>query len=327
METLARKALPQWGIDSQATVDLIKFRENAVFRITVPDGRRYALRVHRADYHGERALHSELQWMIALRELGIPTPEVVPTVNGALYVRVVGRESQTINQCDLLSWIDGEPLGSAEVREYSENDVIRLTYLAVGRLAGKIHAKSALYEPPKDFFRQSWDEHGFFGRQALWGDYADLEKLTQAHRILFARGVDFALEKLALFGKQGDRYGLVHSDFVPDNLISRNGEVVIIDFDDCGYGWHLWEIATAVFWHIGESSYEPALRSMVEGYREEHPLPESHLAMLPVFLYIRALVYLGWMHTRRDTETAVQLTDHTISVALDLCEAMMHGAS
>ena len=36
------------------------------FRVAASDGRRYAIRVHRAGYHSDAELRSELQWMRAL---------------------------------------------------------------------------------------------------------------------------------------------------------------------------------------------------------------------------------------------------------------------
>ena len=41
-------------------------------------------------------------------------------------------------------------------------------------------------------------------------------------------------------GKDREVYGLVHADFVPDNLFEQAGRIVVLDFDDAGYGWYLW---------------------------------------------------------------------------------------
>ena len=44
-----------------------------------------------------------------------------------------------------------------------------------------------------------------------------------------------------------DRYGLIHCDFLPENLLKDGKTLRIIDFDDCGYDWHLFDIATSMF--------------------------------------------------------------------------------
>jgi Ser/Thr protein kinase RdoA (MazF antagonist) len=226
-------------------------------------------------------------------------------------------------QCDLLSWVDGQPLGSAEERSYADNDAVARTYLAAGQLAARLHDHSAGWRLPADFERHSWDEAGCLGPSALWGDWNDNQDLTVAERELLAAAVPRALATLAAFGKASDRYGLIHSDFVPDNLLDDGTRTVIIDFDDCGFGWHLWELATAVFWHFGAETYDPALESLVDGYRQHRSLPDEHLDLLPAFLFVRGLVYLGWCHTRRETETAAEIYDFVVETTSAMAERLL----
>jgi Ser/Thr protein kinase RdoA (MazF antagonist) len=309
LEPLAREALSRWGLGGNTRLDLIKHRENAVFGVSTADGHRFALRVHRADYHTDASLRSELQWMTALREAGIATPAVIPTPDGDIFVRAHVPGVPHEHQCDLLSWVNGTPLGSAEQRSFSAEEAVARTYLAAGRLAARIHNQATDWVLPRGFERPSWDEAGCLGPEALWGHWSELACLTAEEKTLLADGGRATVETLGRFGKAPDRYGLVHSDLVPDNLLDDGVETAIIDFDDCGFGWHLWEMATGVYWHLGGDSYQPALNAFVQGYREHRALPAEHLALLPVFLFVRGLVYLGWIHTRRETETAGQILD------------------
>ena len=247
--------------------------------------------------------------MTALREAGIATPAVIPTPDGELFVRVGFAGLAHEHQCDLLSWVSGTPLGSAEERSFSAEEAVARTYLATGRLAARIHNQATSWSRPAGFERPSWDEAGCLGQDALWGHWSDLDCLTAEERTVLADAAEVAMEVLGRFGKTPDRYGLVHSDLVPDNLLDDGAQTSVIDFDDCGFGWHLWEMATGVYWHLGGDSYRPALDSFVQGYREHRALPDDHLALLPVFLLVRGLVYLGWIHTRRETETAGQIID------------------
>ena len=113
-----------------------------------------------------------------------------------------------------------------------------------------------------------------------------------------------ALAELADFGKGPDRYGLIHADFLPENLLRHGDELCLIDFDDAGWGWHLFDVATTVFFDVGEPHFDAVLASLLEGYREHRPLPDAHLDHLPLFIVLRGLTYLGWAHTRSETETA-----------------------
>ena len=61
LEAAGRQALKHWNINN-AKMHLIKYRENAVFRVE-QNGTRMALRLHRHGYHSDDELRSELQWM------------------------------------------------------------------------------------------------------------------------------------------------------------------------------------------------------------------------------------------------------------------------
>ena len=41
--------------------------------------------------------------------------------------------------------------------------------------------------------------------------------------------------------------GLIHADFSLANLLIHKGDLRVIDFDDCGLGWFLYDAVTSVF--------------------------------------------------------------------------------
>ena len=75
---LAGISLAFWNLDGD--LRLIKHRENAVYELNTTGGERFALRVHRAGYHSDRSLKSELQWIEALNDYGVGVPGVIPPV-------------------------------------------------------------------------------------------------------------------------------------------------------------------------------------------------------------------------------------------------------
>ena len=274
--------------------------------------------------------------MGALHSAEIPVSRAVPTVTGELLVSVTLAGSDEVFWVDALAWIEGTPVGSAESRDYANPAGVELVYQDLGKLAARIHEHSSTWNQPGGFWRPSWDIAGCIGIDGLqaakatvvsplWGDYSALEDLSAEQRQLLRRAAKFATSAMLSFGSTRDRYGLVHADLVPDNLMETPSGLVVIDFDDCGYGWFLWDLVTAVFWHLGEPTYEAALRGYIEGYRSLRELPDSHLAMIPAMLLIRALVYLGWMHTRRGTDTARELTAHVIATGERLARQLLES--
>ncbi len=289
--------------------------------------RSFALRIHRIGYHSDAELRSELLWMSALRAQGIPTPKVIETTSGEAFTRVAAPGSLDPYQCDLLSWVPGSQLGVIEEQAFGEREFIERAYEQLGRLAGLMHLHSECWLPPDSFRRHSWDEEGCMGRDAVWGYYDDLHALTAQQRATLRGGVHAARERLAEFGKPRHRYGLIHSDLVPENVLmdGANG-LTLIDFDDSGFGWYVGEIATAVYFQFGTASFTPALHAMLQGYRQVRQMSDAELEMLDVMLFLRSLTLLGWIQTRSETETAQKIRAGVIEEATALATSLSSGS-
>jgi Ser/Thr protein kinase RdoA (MazF antagonist) len=304
---LGRHALAAWGIEAES-LDLLKYRENAVFRVVAGDGRQFALRVHRAGYHTDAELRSELEWMRALSEDGFDVPVLVPARNGALFEVRSDDEVPEPRQVDLFEWIAGRQLGSVEAGTTGDTDVLVRTFHTIGELAARLHNHAARWQPPAGFTRHAWDTDGLVGDDPFWGRFWELAALTDAQRSLIVRARNTVRSGLAALERTARNYGLIHADFAPENLLVDGERVRLLDFDDAGFGWHLFEIATSLYFHIGQPYFDAIERATIDGYRSRRELPAEDVALLPLFYAARGFTYLGWVHTRQETETARELT-------------------
>lgn len=307
LEQLVRAALPQWGLPESAAIDVLNYRENAVFSVGC-NGERYALRIHRADYHSDNALRSELEWMAELNRSGIKTPDVIPASDGELFKVVSVEGVPEPRQVDILGWVDGKALGSIEEGSSSDDETAVANYRIVGELMAKLHSQAQHWDKPENFTRHAWDIDGLLGESPLWGRFWELEALTDNQRELIQRARSKARQELESFGQGDDRYGLIHGDFLPENLLRCDNGIRLIDFDDAGFGWHLFDIATSLFFLADEAFFDEVVMAFIEGYRSQRELPDCHLEKLSAFFLIRGLTYLGWAHTRKETETAKEMT-------------------
>ena len=311
---VARAALQHWNVSPDAQVELIKHRENAVFSVT--DGnQRYALRVHRGGYHSDASLASELEWIAAINSEELRTPQILKTRDGQSFARVTVDSVPDGRQVDLLEWFDGAPIGSIEQGVSSEGDTAEI-FTLVGELMAVTHNHSQSWQRPPNFVRHAWDEEGILGEDPFWGRFLDLPALTDEQRHRLEQVRIRARADLEAFGKGDDRYGLIHADFLPENLLQSDAGICLIDFDDAGFGWHLFDVATTLFFQLGEPTFDAAMAGLVSGYRSKRLLPDEHLALLQLFFLLRGLTYLGWAHTRSETETAKELTP-TVVAAVD----------
>jgi len=323
LETLARKALDSWGLD-HTELWLLKYRENCVFGVyEMETGTKYALRIHRPGYHSDAALNSELKWMEALHAEGIPSPEVIHTSDQKLMVSVKVDEVPEPRVRDLLGWIEGGVLGNIEGGDTASADEVKANYRMAGQIAARIHNQAEHWHLPDGFQRQIMDGEGLVGKSGYFGDFRTHPDLTLEQLNLLKNAADIVSRDLERFGKTPDKFGLTHADFLPENLLIKNNRVRIIDFDDCGFGWYMMDIATALYFLRGEESYDVAREGLIEGYRSERALPEEHLSMLPVCFMARVLAYVGWAVTRHETETAQELSAMLIEDATTQAEAYL----
>ena len=326
MQRLAIEALKAWNI-ADCQPQLIKIRENAVFRIKLPDGFDAALRIHRYGYHSDAALQSELSWMQALQQDNIEVPEIIPAESGALFVTAGVDGVPEPRQIDMVKWLDGAPLGSIEEGLSDTVGDIAHAFTEVGRLAAQLHNHAAHWQPPKDFVRHAWNNDGLTGEAPLWGRFWEFPGLDKAQKQLIEQARQAARRVLTAVGEANQTYGLIHADFNFDNIILRDGRVTAIDFDDCGFGWHLFDLATISILFLGTEQSETVQRAVIDGYRQERQLTDETLAQMPLFYLLRAFTYLGWIHTRSETRTAEEIAPGIVKMVCELAEDYLSAGS
>ena len=316
---VAVQAIAHYGFPADATLELLKHRENSVFAVTHPHtGARGVLRVHRPGYHTAAAIVSEFEWMRALAAAGVNTPAAIATRDGALVVSARIPDLPEPRLCDLLEWIDGQPL--------PETDQVE-SFRQLGEIQARCHAHAAAWTPPAGFCRQAWDETALLdaGHPILapaWEHWA----LTAAQRTLLLRCREALRARLRDWGKGADRYGLIHADLMPDNLIVAADGMRLIDFDDCGYGWRLYDPASALVFYAAQDIYPELVDAWATGYRRVRPLTGEDIAELPTFLLLRCFYGLGWLQTRRNSEAAQVFTEPLIALTGMLAEKFLAGS-
>jgi len=318
MQALALLALQEWDLRVARLVPL-KVRENAVFRVDLADGGRAVLRVHRPGYHSDEELDSEFLWLRALEAAGIAVPRAIGSRRGRDF-EVVQTPAVGARQVDVFEWIEGSQLGSVETGLTGDAAAIADQYFTIGAIAARMHNQAAGWQPPATFRRHAWDMAGLVGERPFWGRFWELAALTPAQRSLLEQTRARIAGGLAVCGMRSDRYGLIHADLVPENLLVDGDRVRVIDFDDAGFGWHLFELATSLYFISAAEGYPTARAALIRGYRSERALPDEQLEWLPLFLAARGTTYLGWVHTRQESDTARELTPFLIERACAAAE-------
>ena len=312
----AAEALSYWPAGVQ-TPRLLKYRENAVFRVEL-GGEPAALRLHRAGYHGEAALHSELAWMAHLRTNGLAVPRPIPARDGSLLIRLPTAHGFDEQYADAMSWVDGAPLGESGVPLAVEGERLASTYFTVGAAMARLHNLSDYWTLPAGFSRPAWNCDGLLGKAPLWGRFWDCAGLSVTQRDGVSKLRLRLRAELEAGGQELD-YGLIHADLVRENVFVDCDQVAFLDFDDSGFGWRMFDIATALVKNRAEPDYASIERSLIAGYRSERTLTDDALAALPMFTVLRNLTYIGWFAARPELPGAAgrvsRFADESLAMA------------
>jgi Ser/Thr protein kinase RdoA (MazF antagonist) len=318
LEPVARRALAEYGVDNDAVLTLLNVSENATYAVDDPaTGERTVLRIHRHGYHNGAEIESELAWLDALREdTGVRTPRVLPTLDGR---RLLAMPEE--GQSDPRHVVRFEFLPGVEPAEAGET--LPQSFELLGGITARMHDHALTWQRPAGFTRFAWDYDGAFGSVARWGRWQDGIAVGEAEREVLGR-LDAALRaRLARFSTDPHRYGLVHADLRLANLLEDGDECYVIDFDDAGFSWFLYDFGTAVSFFEDDPRVPELTDAWTRGYRSVRDLPAEDEAEIPTFILMRRLLLVAWIGSHSGTDLARSMgTDYT-AASCDLAETYL----
>lgn len=315
----ALKALESFPVEAE-NLELVSHSENVTFRVSARDSDDdYVLRLHRPGYNSIEELNSERMWTSALNEAGISAPDSVLTRQGQHFELVDIRDTGEQRYVGLTNWFEGRRL-SHYLETSADSDERLSIYRRIGGIAAAVHNQSTAWREPPGFSRPRLDLDGLLGEEPRWGRFWDHAMLTKAEKALLLRQRKRARAALTAYGAGADNFGLIHADLHPGNIVYNGKDLALIDFDDSAYGWHMYDIATALV-EDGSSPYFDTLRAAVlDGYCELRPLAERDVEMLPTFLLIRGMAIIGWFHLR-DEHTGWNYLEDIKNWVLEECNS------
>ena len=139
--------------------------------------------------------------------------------------------------------------------------------------------------------------------------------------------LDAALRaRLAAFGTGPDRYGLIHADTRLANLLVDDGRVSVIDFDDSGFSWYLYDAGTSVSFFEHEPQVPELMDAWLTGYRRVAALPAADEAEIWTFILFRRLLLVAWIGSHSGVDVAQELGAGYTRDSCDLAESYLSRA-
>lgn len=290
MRVAAHGSLRSHGIDATSAT-LLRFEDNAVYRVRHHDGPDVVLRVSAAGGHTEPQQRSEvalLDFVAARRTVTVPSVVRTAAGDGTILVEDgLGRS----RVCVLFRWIDGR----AAPRRLGCSTVKR-----AGAAVAELHEAALAFSPGADFERPSWTVASLLGADAPWRAVGP-DQLERKSRTTLDDVARRAAATMGTASAESQARRLVHADLHRGNLVARSDEVAIIDFDDCGWGELGLDVATIVsslrLTNHDDGLFQRKGRAFVDAYRERAGAPDDLVDLLPVHLVLRDMVIVNFVLT------------------------------
>lgn len=309
LEQLASEALLRYPVEFHGQLSLLCRSENATFLVRGNGGKRFALRLHRGDYHQRDEIESELAWLDALRENGITVPEAICAADNQR-VQTLPVSATENRHVVLFRWIEGDmPTTDVEPRAFAQ----------LGEITARLHQHSRSWAAPAGFRRIVWDNDTMVGPQGHWGRWQDAPGLSEQDFPLIEETLTQVRRVLHNYGKSAQRYGLIHADLRLTNLLLHNDETRVIDFDDCGMGWYMHDAAAAISFVEHHPRAAEWIEHWLTGYQKVCPLSDADLAVIPTMIVQRRIQLLAWRGSHVSTEMAQSLGSEWEAESLKLC--------
>jgi len=264
--------------------------ESFIFEVRGKE-RPYILRMSHSLRRSETLLYGEIDWINYLADRGVGVARALASPQGNLIEFIPdGQDGHFLIVA--FTQAAGEP---SWVSSFWGDDL----FAAYGRQIGRMHALTKSYVPGDP----SW-------KRPEWDDKLNLEVADWVPQkdSLIRQRYQVVLDHLRTLPRTPDSYGLIHQDAHMGNFyVDNNLRLTMFDFDDCVYGWFVYDIAMVLF-YAAANRQDPVSfgrdfwRAFWPGYREENTLDPAWLVEIPWFLKLREIELYGVIHRSLDVD-------------------------
>lgn len=176
----------------------------------------------------------------------------------------------------------------------------RKMYRTVGEIMAKIHVQAEHWKKPSFYNRIEWGFDGTFGK---WNNfygatYRNIKWLSEKEIAVLDEVKEKIRERLALYGESKVHYGMIHSDLRTANLLKDGDTITVLDFDDCGMGFYMYDVAGAVALMEHRPDLGEIVDEILKGYEPIRPLTDADKNEIPTFILMRRIGMLQSLISR-----------------------------
>ena len=259
-------------------IESINHEFNSTFKISSPDGRTFALRINVNSKRSLANLRAEIFWVRELSKVeGLTVASPVANARGEF---ILSRHHELLGR-DLLAvmfdWLDGE-----ELAESHDLTGVALT----GESIARMHLASRETQLPTGAELATLTDF-FWGAPNSIETAIELPEPVRATLLAAVEHIQAVTDRLYARHKPQ----LIHADVHSWNVMWNGRDVAIFDFDDCGIGLPIQDLAVALYYLDTQEQRD----ALLDGYRRVTELPDYSADELRALLLQRRIFLLNYL--------------------------------
>jgi Ser/Thr protein kinase RdoA (MazF antagonist) len=267
--------LPHYAIENSAECTFFYRGLNDTYQVSAKD-RRFALRLYRHRWRTEEQIRGEIGALLHLAERGVPVPSPIPRIDGEWLTAVDAPEGR--RWAVLFRWVDGDQPRYIEPAHAS----------LYGQTAARLHiAGDSL---PSNAGRAALDASYLLDEPA-----AALRPALKTRPLLLSR-FDALVERVAARLERAREelwdWGFCHGDLHCGNAHVDSDRFGLFDFDCCGVGWRVYDLATYRWASRLRGVADRAWKPFIDAYLQVRPEAAANVEHVSLFVVLRQI----WLH-------------------------------
>jgi len=286
----------------------INHEYNSTYKVTVDSGQLLALRVNINSPRTLANLNAEVFWVNAIT--GVKTPKPIANSSGRFVSQAWHQASNRKLNAVLYTWLEGEELGDEPTFEQLQ---------AAGAAMAKLHETSKHLELPADANLPDLSDFFWSGSDLLLSDDSKLDAKERELISALKTQVDELISELATASDPQ----LIHADVHPWNLMWHEDEIAVFDFDDCGIGLPIQDLATALYYLDTDEQEE----AFIAGYTSVRELPTHTAKQMRLLKHQRRVLLLNYLYESINPEHREMIGEYQAKTMRLLAEELFGSGS
>lgn len=302
---LRKFCYPHYSLEPSTRCTLFRRYLNDIYLLSSQD-RRYALKVYQSEWRPPVAILGEVDALRHLAAKGIDVVEPIARTDGKWITELPAPEGQ--RSAVLFHWVDGDAPKWSEPSHSAR----------LGRALAQMHA--ATDDLPSNATRPQMTIHHLIG-----------DSLARIRRVLkdtpaLAQRCNAIVERcrvsLRRTNAQPEDWGFCHGDVYLDNARIQGDRLVMLDFDWCGFGWRIFDLATFRWASRIFNAESVAWQPFIDDYLRIRPSAAGSLQFLRLFMILRHLWHIAQSVRTAALNGEYLLTHEALDDLISRCEQL-----